>query len=97
MPPPIHRPDSITGTDQQPFANGTAVVGGQAVIATFGPEGPTRCSGLDVRRYDPEALLEVLGPQFDLLESHSVADHENDVLRLGTGFTEKTEHTDEGR
>jgi SAM-dependent methyltransferase len=48
---------------------GALAVGGQAVIATFGPDGPTRCSGLDVRRYDPESLLELLGTEFDLLES----------------------------
>ena len=35
--------------------------GGQAVLATFGPGGPTRCSGLEVRRYSPESLSEELG------------------------------------
>ena len=28
--------------------------GGHVVVATFGPEGPTKCSGLNVVRYDPE-------------------------------------------
>ena len=26
---------------------------GHDIVSTFGPEGPTRCSGLDVMRYDP--------------------------------------------
>lgn len=43
--------------------------GGHAVISTFGPEGPTRCSGLDVVRYSPESLLAELGPAFSLVES----------------------------
>ena len=30
--------------------------GGHVIVATFGPEGPTKCSGLDVVRYDPDAL-----------------------------------------
>lgn len=30
--------------------------GGHAIIATFGPDGPTRCSGLPVDRYGTEGL-----------------------------------------
>lgn len=43
--------------------------GGHVVIATFGPNGPQQCSGLDVRRYDPPSLHEQLGPDFELLDS----------------------------
>jgi 2-polyprenyl-3-methyl-5-hydroxy-6-metoxy-1,4-benzoquinol methylase len=43
--------------------------GGQVIIATFGPEGPLRCSGLNVVRYDASALLRELGDNFRLLES----------------------------
>ena len=43
--------------------------GGQAIIATFGPTGPEKCSGLDVVRYSPEALGEELGPSLQLEES----------------------------
>jgi SAM-dependent methyltransferase len=39
-------------------------VGGHAVIATFGPNGPQRCSGLPVQRYDGDALGARLGPDF---------------------------------
>lgn len=42
--------------------------GGYAVIATFAPDGPERCSGLPVVRYDPAALAEVFGPSFRLVE-----------------------------
>lgn len=48
--------------------------GGHLVIATFGPEGPQRCSGLAVRRYDAEGLQSLLGSEFALhaaeLEDH---------------------------
>jgi ubiquinone/menaquinone biosynthesis C-methylase UbiE len=42
--------------------------GGQLVIATFGPEGPMRCSGLAVVRYGAQELAAALGPGFELLE-----------------------------
>ncbi|MDP3921706.1 MAG: class I SAM-dependent methyltransferase [Candidatus Omnitrophota bacterium] len=43
--------------------------GGHVIIATFGPQGPTHCSGLDVARYSPEGLLAELGQNFKLAES----------------------------
>lgn len=42
---------------------------GQLVIATFGPSGPERCSGLPTLRYDSAALAAELGPEFTLLDS----------------------------
>ena len=42
--------------------NNSLLPGGHAIIATFGPQGPTRCSGLDVVRYSAAALLAELGP-----------------------------------
>jgi SAM-dependent methyltransferase len=36
--------------------------GGHAIIATFGPNAPPQCSGLDVVRYSPEQLLAELSP-----------------------------------
>ena len=42
--------------------------GGHVIVATFGPEGPTKCSGLDVRRYGPDALHDEFGPAFRLIE-----------------------------
>lgn len=43
--------------------------GGFVVIATFGPSGPTRCSGLEVVRYDAEGLARAFGGGFRLRES----------------------------
>ena len=40
--------------------------GGHALLATFSLEGPMRCSGLDVIRYDAENLSRELGPAFAL-------------------------------
>jgi len=47
---------------------------GHVVMATFGPEGPTRCSGLDVQRYSARQLGAVLGPGFRLVRDH-LEDH----------------------
>jgi SAM-dependent methyltransferase len=41
--------------------------GGYAVIATFAPDGPEKCSGLPVRRYDGVGLASELGGAFRLL------------------------------
>jgi len=40
--------------------------GGHVILATFGPEGPTRCSGLPVHRYSAEELCDALGSAFQL-------------------------------
>ena len=42
---------------------------GHLVIATFGPSGPERCSGLPTMRYDEAALAAELGSDFKLMES----------------------------
>jgi 2-polyprenyl-3-methyl-5-hydroxy-6-metoxy-1,4-benzoquinol methylase len=47
----------------------TVPVGGHAVIATFALDGPEKCSGLEVRRYDGRALAVELGPRFRLLKT----------------------------
>ena len=43
--------------------------GGHAIVATFAPDGPERCSGLRVMRYDAETLGQTLGQEFDLIET----------------------------
>jgi 2-polyprenyl-3-methyl-5-hydroxy-6-metoxy-1,4-benzoquinol methylase len=43
--------------------------GGHVIVSTFGPEGPTKCSGLDVIRYDAESLHGQFGVRFRLVES----------------------------
>jgi SAM-dependent methyltransferase len=47
----------------------TVPSGGHVVVATFASDGPERCSGLEVRRYDPETLAAELGPAFALVTS----------------------------
>ena len=47
----------------------TIPVGGHALIRTFAFDGPEKCSGLEVRRYDGPMLAAELGPQFALLKS----------------------------
>lgn len=39
----------------------TVGTGGFAVMATFAPDGPERCSGLPVQRYDPDELARECG------------------------------------
>jgi len=48
--------------------------GGAVLLATFGPDGPLRCSGLEVRRYDLDRMRDLLGPEFDLAD-HVLEDH----------------------
>jgi len=43
--------------------------GGHVIVSTFGPEGPKKCSGLDVVRYNSDALHDEFGTRFRLLES----------------------------
>lgn len=43
--------------------------GGHVIVSTFGPEGPVKCSGLDVRRYDADSLHGEFGTRFRLVES----------------------------
>jgi 2-polyprenyl-3-methyl-5-hydroxy-6-metoxy-1,4-benzoquinol methylase len=43
--------------------------GGHVLVSTFGPDGPIRCSGLDVIRYDAKSLHDEFGVRFHLLES----------------------------
>ena len=42
---------------------------GHVIVSTFGPEGPTKCSGLDVARYDADSLHDEFGKRFRLVES----------------------------
>lgn len=55
--------------DQQAYVrvlSKTLKHGGRAVIGTFAPDGPEKCSGLQIARYDADALQSVLGQQFQL-------------------------------
>jgi 2-polyprenyl-3-methyl-5-hydroxy-6-metoxy-1,4-benzoquinol methylase len=43
--------------------------GGHVIVSTVGPEVPTKCSGLEVMRYDAESLHGEFGGRFRLVES----------------------------
>lgn len=45
--------------------------GGYAIVGTFGPEGPTQCSGLPVARYGAGELHGQFGNRFSLVESRT--------------------------
>jgi SAM-dependent methyltransferase len=53
--------------------------GGHVIVATFGPEGPTKCSGLDVVRYDADRLHGQFGAAFRL------ADHRTELHQTPSG------------
>jgi 2-polyprenyl-3-methyl-5-hydroxy-6-metoxy-1,4-benzoquinol methylase len=48
--------------------------GGKVIISTFGPDGPLKCSGLPIVRYDHQSLHNEFGTAFNLLE-HGKEDH----------------------
>lgn len=43
--------------------------GGHVIVSTFGPEGPAKCGGIEVMRYNAESLHGEFGPRFRLVES----------------------------
>lgn len=43
--------------------------GGHAIIGTFAPDGPERCSGLLVSRYDQSSLATTLGTGFEVIDT----------------------------
>ena len=48
---------------------GATHAGSHVIISTFGPEGPTKCSGLVTARYDAMQLAAELGSSFELQRS----------------------------
>lgn len=44
---------------------------GQVIIGTFALDGPEKCSGLPVQRYDARSLADTLGSDFRLLETRN--------------------------
>jgi 2-polyprenyl-3-methyl-5-hydroxy-6-metoxy-1,4-benzoquinol methylase len=49
--------------------------GGHVIVATFAADGPLRCSGLDVARYNTDDLHNEFGVDFELLDSTSEEHH----------------------
>ncbi|HBJ34212.1 MAG TPA: SAM-dependent methyltransferase [Planctomycetaceae bacterium] len=46
-------------------------VGGHMIIGTFGTDGPEKCSGLPVCRYDADSMASTLGNRFMLVSSQN--------------------------
>jgi 2-polyprenyl-3-methyl-5-hydroxy-6-metoxy-1,4-benzoquinol methylase len=57
--------------------------GGHVIVATFGPEGPTKCSGLEVIRYSPDSLHREFGASFQLLQ------HRTELHRTPAGSVQQ--------
>jgi 2-polyprenyl-3-methyl-5-hydroxy-6-metoxy-1,4-benzoquinol methylase len=49
--------------------------GGHVIIGTFALDGPEKCSGLPVQRYDGDSLAAELGPEFELLDTRHDIHH----------------------
>lgn len=49
--------------------------GGHVIVATFAADGPEKCSGLPVVRYQPESLHREFGDDFLLVEHQKEAHH----------------------
>ena len=56
---------------------------GHVIVSTFGPEGPAKCSGLEIVRYDAESLHREFGERFRLIESS------NELHRTPFGTTQQ--------
>jgi ubiquinone/menaquinone biosynthesis C-methylase UbiE len=48
---------------------------GRMILATFALDGPERCSGLEVSRYDEAAVKSVVGDRFEVMESRRDSHH----------------------
>lgn len=63
----------LTGADQREAYRRALLAGaspgGLVIMATFAPDGPERCSGLPVQRYNPANLSQDLGAAFRLIEA----------------------------
>jgi hypothetical protein len=64
-------------------ARDTIRPGGALIVATFGPGGPERCSGLPCVRYSPQSLGETLEDGFRLQETV------REIHRTPSGFDQE--------
>ncbi len=51
------------------LVNRSVKPGGHIIVASFGLNGPLKCSGLDVVRYSPDTMHDEFGDQFELIRS----------------------------
>lgn len=67
------------------LAAGAVAPGGHAIVATFAPTGPEKCSGLAVSRFDAPSLAAEFAPHFELVASR--AETHTTPWGKGQGFT----------
>ena len=63
-----------TAEEQAAYAravHATLMSGGFAIIGTFAPDGPERCSGLPVTRHDTASVGRILGEDFAVVEARN--------------------------
>ncbi|WP_395646057.1 methyltransferase domain-containing protein [Terricaulis sp.] len=63
----------LTPQDQAAYAASLRAAlpsGGWAIIGGFAPNGPTRCSGLEIVQHDTQSLSALLGADFVPMETH---------------------------
>ena len=60
---------------------------GTVIVATFASDGPERCSGMPVQRYEPETLAAELGAGFSLVDSRRHLHH------TPTGFPQQFQYS----
>jgi SAM-dependent methyltransferase len=60
--------DAVDRRKYVALASRTIPIGGHLVIGTFAIDGPAKCSGLDVCRYDAQLLATELGLSFQLVK-----------------------------
>lgn len=66
---PVHQASYVT------LAGRTVSPGGLLVLATFGPAGPTACSGLPTARHSAEHLRALFAPAFSIMGSELRVHH----------------------
>ena len=49
--------------------------GGHIIVATFAPDGPTQCSGLEIVRYSEDSLHNAFGRGFEIVDSARETHH----------------------
>lgn len=57
------------------LAERTVSIGGTAIVATFADDGPERCSGMPVQRWEPDRLDDAFRPGFRLQTSRRYLHH----------------------
>ena len=77
------------------LAERTIPVGGVAIIATFDDDGPERCSGMPVQRYEPARLAQECGNGFRLIASRLYLHHTPAGVPQRFQYS-KLEHVDPG-